>query len=181
MTDRARASGTTAAGAAGAGGAAAPAPGRPVTSRRTSPRRRLIRAGFADVARAACLLEDPALAACLQEPVGAGLSGAAGPGAQSDRGRQGRGEADPGGAREALIDELAQCADPDLGLLTLVRLAQACAPAGHQGAQGTTGTGRTDHSRNAAWMEEPPAGRALRPQSSSQQEPLALLRRLLAV
>ncbi|RRD24793.1 bifunctional [glutamine synthetase] adenylyltransferase/[glutamine synthetase]-adenylyl-L-tyrosine phosphorylase [Actinomyces bowdenii] len=76
----------------------------PLASRRTSPRRRLIRAGFADAARAAVLLEDPALAACLSDA------------------------AEPEGPGLALVPELAQCADPDLALLTLVRLAQACAP-----------------------------------------------------
>lgn len=186
MTDRARAAKAGTAGAPGApaagsttatGSPAAPAPSRPVTSRRTSPRRRLIRAGFADAARAACLLEDPALAACLQEPVGAARFDVAGPGARPDGagarpgaqaggGQPSRGEAEPGGAREALIDELAQCADPDLGLLTLVRLAQACAPAEHQGAQGAPENNHAEHTGQSA--------------DAASAEPLALLRRLLA-
>lgn len=87
----------------------------PLASRRTSPRRRLIRAGFADAGRAVALLEDPALAACLSDgrPKEAG-----GPGPGSDLSQ----------AALALVAELAHCADPDLALLILVRLAQACDP-----------------------------------------------------
>ncbi|WP_026427531.1 bifunctional [glutamine synthetase] adenylyltransferase/[glutamine synthetase]-adenylyl-L-tyrosine phosphorylase [Actinomyces slackii] len=79
-----------------------PAGQAPAGARRSSPRARLFRAGFADTDRAASLLTDPDLRALLGQRPG------------------------PGDPVQALITDLSQCADPDLGLLTLVRLAQAC-------------------------------------------------------
>ena len=85
-------------------------------SRRTSARRRLIRAGFADAGRAVALLGAPELSAYLPAYEDAAVQ----EGAALGR----RVELSP--AQEALVAELSRCADPDLALLTLVRLAQAC-------------------------------------------------------
>ncbi|MDU0348943.1 bifunctional [glutamine synthetase] adenylyltransferase/[glutamine synthetase]-adenylyl-L-tyrosine phosphorylase [Actinomyces sp. MRS3W] len=83
-------------------------------SRRPSTRTRLIWAGFTEVKRALSLLADPALAPFL-------------PSASADGQVVGRGETkdlDPVLAR--LVEELGATADPDLALLALVRLAEAC-------------------------------------------------------
>ncbi|SDN55077.1 glutamate-ammonia-ligase adenylyltransferase [Actinomyces ruminicola] len=96
---------------------AGPAGGDPVLNRRSrwpSTRARLLWAGFTEVERAYALLTDPALAPFLPpvaSPSGSGTQGEL-PGLDPARGR--------------LVDELGATADPDLALLALVRLAEAC-------------------------------------------------------
>ena len=87
---------------------------RPLGQRRTSPRTRLVRAGFAEVDRASSCLHDEALSRllpCAQEP--------------SDDGGL-----DP--VRARLVEEISRTADPDLALLSLVRLACAVGPDGEE-------------------------------------------------
>ena len=87
---------------------------RPLGQRRTSPRTRLVRAGFAEVDRASSCLHDEALSRllpCAQAP--------------SDDGGL-----DP--VRARLVEEIGQTADPDLALLSLVRLASAVGPDGEE-------------------------------------------------
>ena len=87
---------------------------RPLGQRRTSPRTRLVRAGFAEVDRASSCLHDEALSRLL-------------PYAQAP--------SDDGGldpVRARLVEEIGQTADPDLALLSLVRLASAVGPDGEE-------------------------------------------------
>ena len=87
---------------------------RPLGQRRTSPRTRLVRAGFAEVDRASSCLHDEALSRLL-------------PYAQAP--------SDDGGldpVRARLVEEIGQTADPDLALLSLVRLACAVGPDGEE-------------------------------------------------
>ncbi|WP_139738343.1 bifunctional [glutamine synthetase] adenylyltransferase/[glutamine synthetase]-adenylyl-L-tyrosine phosphorylase [Actinomyces wuliandei] len=124
-----------------------------VGGRLPSARVRLLRAGFADPARAAALLADPVLADYLPAagPAEAPVPGPHLPGT--------RDLAEPGARHEVLLTALADTADPDLALLTLVRLAQACTRHSQlPDAAPAPGTGRTD----------------------SRHEPARLLRRLLA-
>mgnify|MGYP002744618272 FL=1 len=86
----------------------------PLGQRRTSPRTRLVRAGFAEVDRASSCLHDEALSRLL-------------PYAQAP--------SDDGGldpVRARLVEEIGQTADPDLALLSLVRLACAVGPDGEE-------------------------------------------------
>ena len=96
----------------------------PAGRRRTSMRTRLIRAGFIEVDRAAACLADPALIAYLPEPPAPDPAPEAGDGP----GRPPDGIST--GAGEGLIPALARCADPDLALLSLIRLCEACTAAG---------------------------------------------------
>ena len=84
----------------------------PFGRRRTSPRSRLARAGFAELDRAESCLHDEALSRLL--PVSQPPSGDGG--------------LDP--VRARLVEEIRQTADPDLALLSLVRLACAVVPDG---------------------------------------------------
>ena len=101
----------------------------------STPRTLLLRAGFHDAARAGKLLGDPALLPFLLDDTQADDVGEAGD-------HEGRGSADRsrrpdgrpaeirlGPEREELIDTLALTADPDMALLSLVRLAEAAATA----------------------------------------------------
>ncbi|WP_136193309.1 bifunctional [glutamine synthetase] adenylyltransferase/[glutamine synthetase]-adenylyl-L-tyrosine phosphorylase [Actinomyces procaprae] len=104
-----------------------PAPGGPAGNRRgrwPSTRARLLWAGFTEVRRAYGLLTDPALAPFL-------------PPAPPQPESPAPGELPPlDPAREQLVDELGRAADPDLALLALVRLAEACTViGGDDGAQ----------------------------------------------
>ncbi|SPT54124.1 Glutamate-ammonia-ligase adenylyltransferase [Actinomyces bovis] len=97
-------------------------PAEPLRLRRVSPRARLLRAGFADTDRALRLLEDPVLAKWVD------LSGSP----QEAVPPQGL----PTPVEEqipelpepllALAETLGDCADPDLALINLLRLVQAC-------------------------------------------------------
>ena len=97
----------------------------------SSPRTLLLRAGFHNAARAGELLGDPALLPFLPEDVqddDAEEAGDPGGRASADHSRRlGGRPADVrlGPAREELIDSLALTADPDMALLSLVRLAEA--------------------------------------------------------
>ena len=110
----------------------------------SSPRTLLLRAGFQDPARAGTLLGDPALLPFLPVDAQADDVGEAGdPGgrASADHSRRPGGRpADVrlGPAREDLIDSLALTADPDMALLSLVRLAEAAAASesGHLVSEG---------------------------------------------
>ena len=86
----------------------------PFGRRRTSPRSRLARAGFAELDRAESCLHDEALSRLL--PVSQPPSGDGG--------------LDP--VRARLVEEIRQTADPDLALLSLVRLACAVGPDGEE-------------------------------------------------
>mgnify|MGYP002652002814 CR=1 FL=1 len=97
---------------------------------REAPRARLIRAGFDELSRAAGCLTDPALTALLPEApdtaaraaqVPAGPTSPTGP-----LGRTGISSLVLSPAQEALVTEIGRTADPDLALLSLVRLAEAC-------------------------------------------------------
>jgi len=116
----------------------------------SSPRTLLLRAGFHDAARAGKLLGDPALLPFLPDGTQDDV------GEVSDHG--GRALADrstrPGGRpteirlgpeREELIDSLALTADPDMALLSLVRLAEAAtaAESAHRASVGGVETGGT--------------------------------------
>lgn len=97
--------------------------------RRETPRARLIRAGFDELSRAAGCLTDPALTAILPDapgtaPAGGAPAGPAAPG--GPLGRSGLSSLVLGPAQEALVTEIGRTADPDLALLSLVRLAEAC-------------------------------------------------------
>ena len=100
-----------------------------------SPRTLLLRAGFHNAARAGELLGDSALLPFLPEDVqdnDAEEAGDPGGRASADHSRRlGGRPADVrlGPAREELIDSLALTADPDMALLSLVRLAEAAAAA----------------------------------------------------
>jgi len=99
----------------------------------SSPRTRLLRAGFRNVSRAGALLGDPALAPLL--PAGGEADDAeradnvpAHPSTDHARRPGDRlGDVEIGPGREDLIETLALTADPDLALLNLVRLAEAAA------------------------------------------------------
>ena len=99
----------------------------------SSPRTRLLRAGFRNVSRAGALLGDPALVPLLPacgEADDAGRADNAPAHPSTDRARRpgGRlGDVEIGPGREDLIEALALTADPDLALLNLVRLAEAAA------------------------------------------------------
>ena len=100
----------------------------------SSPRTRLLRAGFQNATRAGALLGDPALLPLL--PVRDETDGAYSAGGVSGRSSTDRGRAEdrPGGVeigpgRQELIEALSLTADPDLALLSLVRLAEAAASA----------------------------------------------------
>ncbi|RJF44678.1 bifunctional [glutamine synthetase] adenylyltransferase/[glutamine synthetase]-adenylyl-L-tyrosine phosphorylase [Actinomyces sp. 2119] len=124
-----------------------------VGGRPPSARVRLLRAGFADPVRAAVLLVDPVLADYLPAtgPAEHPLPGPYPPGA--------RDLAEPDARHEALLTAMSDTADPDLALLALVRLAQACTRYSQlPGAVAGHGSGRVD----------------------SRHEPARLLRRLLA-
>ena len=101
----------------------------------SSPRTLLLRAGFQNAARAGALLGDPALLPLLPadaEPDDVSEAGEPGGRASADRSRQSGGrptDARLGLAREELIDSLALTADPDMALLSLVRLAEAATAA----------------------------------------------------
>ena len=117
----------------------------------SSPRTLLLRAGFHDAARAGKLLGDPALLPFLPDGTQDDDVGEV-----SDHG--GRGSADRstrlggrpaeirlGPEREELIDSLALTADPDMALLSLVRLAEAAtaAESAHRASVGGVETGGT--------------------------------------
>ena len=117
----------------------------------SSPRTLLLRAGFNDAARAGKLLGDPALLPFLLDDTQADDVGEAGD-------HEGRGSADRsrrpdgrpaeirlGPEREELIDSLALTADPDMALLSLVRLAEAAtaAESAHRASVGGVETGGT--------------------------------------
>ena len=104
---------------------------RPFGQRRTSVRTRLVRAGFDEVDRAGSCLHDEALSRLLplvQEPE------------EADR------ELDP--VRSELVEELSRVADPDLALLSLVRLASAVGSRDEElrGLLASLGTGGPDSS-----------------------------------
>ena len=86
----------------------------PFGRRRTSPRSKLARAGFAELDRAESCLHDEALSRLL--PVSQPPSDDS--------------ELDP--VRARLVEEIRQTADPDLALLSLVRLACAVGPDGEE-------------------------------------------------
>ena len=110
----------------------------------SSPRTLLLRAGFQDPARAGTLLGDPALLPFLPADAQADDVGEAGdPGGRvsADRSRRPGGRSADvrlGPAREDLIDSLALTADPDMALLSLVRLAEAAtaSESGHLVSEG---------------------------------------------
>ena len=97
----------------------------------SSPRTVLLRAGFQNAARAGALLGDPALLPFLPAHAEADDVGEVGDPdgrASADRSkRPGSRPADVrlGPAREDLVSSLALTADPDMALLSLVRLAEA--------------------------------------------------------
>ncbi len=135
----------------------------------SSPRTLLLRAGFHDAARAGRLLGDPALLPFLLDDPQSDDVGEEGviPGgfASADRSRRPGGrpaEVRLGPAREELIDSLALTSDPDMALLSLVRLAEAAATAesGHLASAGGLEAGCT--TRPAVLlrsvMSEPAAG-----------------------
>ena len=117
----------------------------------SSPRTLLLRAGFHNAARAGALLIDPALLPFLPADAEADdvvEAGDPGGRASADRSRR------PGGrpadirlgpAREELIGSLALTADPDMALLSLVRLAEAAAASesGHLASAGGVEPGCT--------------------------------------
>lgn len=98
--------------------------------RRETPRARLIRAGFDELSRAAGCLTDPALTVLLPEAPDTAARAAQVPaGPTSPTGPLGRTEISSlvlSPAQEALVTEIGRTADPDLALLSLVRLAEAC-------------------------------------------------------
>ena len=97
----------------------------------SSPRTLLLRAGFQNATRAEALLGDPALLSLLpadDETDDFGSTGTAPTRSRADRsGRPGSrpGDLRLGAGREELIEALALTADPDMALLSLVRLAEA--------------------------------------------------------
>ena len=97
----------------------------------SSPRTLLLRAGFQNATRAGALLGDPALLALLpadDETDDVGNSGTVSARSRADRsGRPGSrpGDVRLGPGREELIEALALTADPDMALLSLVRLTEA--------------------------------------------------------
>ena len=97
----------------------------------SSPRTLLLRAGFQNATRAEALLGDPALLSLLpadDETDDFGSTGTAPTRSRADRsGRPGSrpGDVRLGAGREELIEALALTADPDMALLSLVRLAEA--------------------------------------------------------
>ena len=134
----------------------------------SSPRTLLLRAGFHDAARAGKLLGDPALLPFLPDSTQAddvGEAGDHGGRALADRSTRLGGrpaEVRLGLEREELIDSLALTADPDMALLSLVRLAEAAtaAESGHLASAGGAEAGCT--TRPAALlrsvMSDPAAG-----------------------
>ena len=117
----------------------------------SSPRTLLLRAGFHDAARAGKLLGDPALLPFLPDGTQAddvGEAGDHGGRALADRSTRLGGrpaEIRLGPEREELIDSLALTADPDMALLSLVRLAEAAtaAESAHRASVGGVETGGT--------------------------------------
>mgnify|MGYP001677620939 CR=1 FL=1 len=131
----------------------------------SSPRTLLLRAGFNDAARAGKLLGDPALLPFLLDDPQSDDVGEEGgiPGgfASADRSRRPGGrpaEVRLGPAREELIDSLALTADPDMALLSLVRLAEAAtaAESAHRASVGGVEPGGTTTPRpppnRATWL-----------------------------
>lgn len=105
--------------------------------RRVSTRTRLIRAGFVELERAVACLCDPAVEAVLAPPVAAAREdeAPAGAGRHPGAGRPmpgGPAGTDPGldPARARLVEELGRTADPDMALLTLIRLVEASTRSG---------------------------------------------------
>ena len=117
----------------------------------SSPRTVLLRAGFQDAARAGALLGDPALLPFLPAHAEADDVGEVGDpdgGASADRSkRPGSRPADVrlGPAREDIVSSLALTADPDMALLSLVRLAEAAtaAESTHRASAGSVEPGCT--------------------------------------
>lgn len=105
------------------------------TRHSSSPRTLLLRAGFQNASRAGALLGDPALLALFPSGGAAGDADRTG----SSRARSSADHASPpsarpgdaqlGPGREELIEALALTADPDMALLSLVRLAEAATAA----------------------------------------------------
>ena len=117
----------------------------------SSPRTVLLRAGFQNAARAGALLGDPALLPFLPAHAEADDVGEVGDpdgGASADRSkRPGSRPADVrlGPAREDIVSSLALTADPDMALLSLVRLAEAAtaAESTHRASAGSVEPGCT--------------------------------------
>ena len=117
----------------------------------SSPRTVLLRAGFQNAARAGALLGDPALLPFLPAHAEADDVGEVGDPdgrASADRSkRPGSRPADVrlGPAREDIVSSLALTADPDMALLSLVRLAEAATAAGstHRASAGSVEPGCT--------------------------------------
>ena len=117
----------------------------------SSPRTVLLRAGFQNAARAGALLGDPALLPFLPAHTEADDVGEVGDPdgrASADRSkRPGSRPADVrlGPAREDLVSSLALTADPDMALLSLVRLAEAttAAESTHRASAGSVEPGCT--------------------------------------
>ena len=118
----------------------------------SSPRTLLLRAGFHDAARAGRLLGDPALLSFLLDDPQSDDVGEEGviPGGFASADRSPRLGGRPaeirlGPEREELIDSLALTADPDMALLSLVRLAEAAtaAESAHRASVGGVETGGT--------------------------------------
>ena len=117
----------------------------------SSPRTVLLRAGFQNAARAGALLGDPALLPFLPAHAEADDVGEVGDPdgrASADRSkRPGSRPADVrlGPAREDIVSSLALTADPDMALLSLVRLAEAAtaAESTHRASAGSVEPGCT--------------------------------------
>ena len=105
------------------------------TRHSSSPRTLLLRAGFQNASRAGALLGDPALLALLPPEGAAGEADRTGDsraGSSADHASPPGGlpgDAQLGPGREELIEALALTADPDMALLSLVRLAEAATEA----------------------------------------------------
>ena len=101
----------------------------------SSPRTLLLRAGFQNATRAGALLDDPALRLLLSTDSDADdADRTGGPSARPSAGRAQRPGGRAGGMRlgpgaEELIESLALTADPDMALLSLVRLAEVATAA----------------------------------------------------
>ena len=140
-----------------------PAPTPPLGGRRPrSLRSRLLAAGVSDSGRALACLGDPALTRLLP-PAGAD---------------------DPGAPAHALAGALAATADPDLALLSLVRLARAVddgaggpAGAGTEADNGDAGTGNTADGGTGTEAADAGAGDGAGPRESPRRLLARLLRR----